>query len=235
MVDLAGSPYIQPGRLSSCHASIDWLTCTQRAPRHAKRLWAAACTLIDRQILRGDDDEVWRWQGYEGRRAGPIAVGEREDGVIVRLSGSGAAENWNVFLPFAGNVSRLDYAVTGELETPDPDLARRTFRHVPDNMQTRGRPSKVTVIANRGHGDTLILGSRQSTRYCRHYDKGVEEGSAEPGVRWRWEVEIKGKEAFSEACTLVSTGDTAQRIRSIVLGTFWQKGVRAPFFASLHH
>jgi hypothetical protein len=55
----------------------------------------------------------------------------------------------------------------------------------------------ITAHAGSMTGETLYCGSRESERYLRIYDKGLEQNSALPGEWIRIELEIKGKRAKS--------------------------------------
>jgi len=55
--------------------------------------------------------------------------------------------------------------------------------------------------------DTCYCGSRESERYLRVYDKGMETNSAEPGEWLRIELEIKGKRAKAGWPELLEVGE----------------------------
>jgi hypothetical protein len=88
--------------------------------------------------------------------------------------------------------SRMDYA----LDLYDAPV---TISDIYDQLKD-GRiscPSKNVTLIQSGNGlyegKTIYVGSRQSERYLRIYDKGVEQNSAVSGQWIRIELEVKGK------------------------------------------
>lgn len=71
-------------------------------------------------------------------------------------------------------------------------------------------------IESSGGGFTIYIGSRQSEKFCRIYDKAAE--SQLPGELWsRFEIETKGMVARAVAQSLVQTGDYAACFDTLAL------------------
>lgn len=184
-------------------ASVDWVTCTFRGENDRARARLIAAELLDRQAVAGWDESGCGYGNYAGVARGPVSWGDRPEDSLVRLSSTAAAENWHRLVPLAATVSRLDLQVTTEDRVPRPGLVSELFSHVQSPSGMRGRPVYSRMVADSNSSSTLYVGSRQSDRYLRLYDKGIEEGIAPPGTIFRTEVEYKGKRAMATARELL--------------------------------
>lgn len=113
-----------------------------------------------------------------------------------------------------GNVTRLDLAIDvfeGETTPYQTFLYRRSGR-----MKTRASSARFIrgMSAEKLSGDTLYIGSRQSERYIRIYDKAAENGMSADWVRV--ELELKGRTAQRAAgmCLGVGVADAARSYAS---------------------
>jgi DNA relaxase NicK len=68
------------------------------------------------------------------------------------------------------------------------------------------------------------IGARTSQTFLRVYDKGVEEGSAPPGVVWRAELELKGARAVNTCHELLRKDDSASYSYSAVSSSLLARG-----------
>jgi hypothetical protein len=224
----------QPRADQLLSSGVDWITCTQEHGKEGKLLYAAAAAAVDEEESRGNDVKQGMWQGYDITRCGGAMVGMRADTVVAQLTGSAADAYWSNLLPHARNVSRLDFQCTGRYRPAMPALAWDSYRDIPERPFDRGRPRGCGIIAHKTRGDTLMLGSRASAAYGRHYDKGVESGEEEPGRIWRWEIELKRDIARSTAISMAGMEDPSPFITSQVWSWFWKWGLK-PGFRPLRH
>jgi len=93
----------------------------------------------------------------------------------------------------------------------------------------------ITAHAGSMTGETMYCGSRESERYLRVYDKGLEQNSAKAGEWIRIELEIKGKRAKAAfAMALASNEATlvASELSSFVSSDLqWWKDALKGFYA----
>ena len=183
----------------------------------------------EKSELNGSGNWVkkWAWQGYEGYSCGPVCCGERADGCILRLSGI-AAHYWLADGLTAGhNISRLDIAATvwGVFDQSsviarhksDTDEYRKTLQH---------KPYRVRLIDGVGDGDTLYIGSRESSLFVRIYDKERAPNSTpEYKGAMRYEAELKEEFAQQAYSRITHGGYTVAGCRSVLGGILTRRGI----------
>jgi len=207
-------------------AGIDWITCSASNPAHVDLLQLAGEKICIAAAQAGNDLRPWLWKGYEGLTCGGASVGRRADGSLVRLSSDYAALNWNVVHKFSDNVSRCDLAVTVRLG-PEANPAGEAYSRPAENLPSRrGRHvQRATHIQTWTEGETTYLGSRQSARFGRLYNKGLESKREEYRDCWRWEVEYKGATAKDVAGKVAQCGSEGEAVLAYVWDTFATWGV----------
>lgn len=177
--------------------SIDWLTCTCKSAKARTELYAQVTYILDQARDLGETIKPWPFKGYKGLKAFGVRWGTREDSDIAMLSGLDARQHWYTFASLAENVSRLDLAVTCELQYPFPNVSTLCYDWICENahglkLSTR----RYSHIRDLDGGQTLYVGSRASDQFGRLYDKARETQSDELYDRlWRYEVEFKGARA----------------------------------------
>jgi len=219
-------------RAPECGA--DYLTTTWRAQIRDTPLqntrnvirWAER-----RQLNEGGKDftKPWAWQGYVGLSCGQVAVGERPDSTIVRLSGK-AAHDWLASgLPTGHKITRLDVALTfwSDLNR-SALLALHSLEALGKRNTLRSRPFEVRLIDGFGDGDTLYVGDRTSELFVRCYDKQLESAN-DPHYKGaiRYEVECKEGTAIKAAERLTSGGYCAARAMEVCSGLLDRRGICA--------
>jgi hypothetical protein len=179
-------------------AGVDWVTLT--APTFFSPDGPEAAAL--RNLLRRDwyggqagvDVEVWGWSGYSGLKFGPLAMGARRDGSIVRCSGPASRLLTSVPWAAGWKCTRLDLQITARVPTGDVDAYITALKGgaVAARAGANGRPWKVAHIAGMGDGDTLLMGARSSALYARVYNKYAESGFEGDYIgAVRFEIEVK--------------------------------------------
>jgi DNA relaxase NicK len=210
-------------------AGVDWLTCHVPHDRRAEHIADWGDVLLRAEQRAGNDRKVWKWNGYHGWKAGGVALGGRPDGVICRLSGTPARENWRHVYAIAGRCSRLDLQVTISGVPVGLDLAGEGKGQVEAFRPPTGRPGSWAYTQTRDSGATLYLGSRTSQSFGRLYDKSAEEDGQHLGGRWRYELELKEETAQHTATGLSAPGaETARAIATVHEG-FSSRGVQPRF------
>lgn len=205
------------------YASVDWITVTAKSQQARDKLLQLAKKELDRAIT-GSKRLVmpFSFMGYKGWSMQHIQFGEREDSCLVMLSGSPAGQLWRDFALTAENISRLDLAVTFTLEKPDSLLLINYWDNIEQSRANGKRPKTLyTIIFNSKGGQTLYVGSRESSLFGRIYDKGIQdrELQVQEGKIWRWEVEIKKPKALVVAREMVLLG--AEWTATMIGGYVW--------------
>jgi len=203
-------------KLEELSTGVDYLTITVQSEKARKDLYTRA---LDGIKTNGGDATVKRWdfKGYRGLRCEGLSWGTREDSDICRLSGYDAASAWDVFLPVAENISRVDLQVTTTLTVPWPKLTTMYYDWLTENKKDLSF-KKFLLLTGSDDGSTLYIGSRLSDQFGRIYDKGVESQLGTPaGKVWRFEVEFKNTRAGRVAEQLRSYIGT-ERVNSSAVG-----------------
>jgi len=171
-------------------AGVDWLTITCKEQNMREALYAE-CQLIRLNLENnGERFRKWTFKGYAGYMVGGLRWGTRLDSDIAMLSGVDAHQNWYITGEWAQNCSRIDLAVTVELQSVFPALIR-LYHECLQRVNDRGVKYKGSVIYDSDHGQTLYVQRRTSRALGRVYDKGIESGlEGQPGKLWRYEVEF---------------------------------------------
>jgi Replication initiation factor len=115
-----------------------------------------------------------------------------------------------------GNISRLDLAKDCT-ETPI-DLSA-IYQQIEQGVW-RGPARKFSRVTSNDGGYTIYIGSRQSERYIRIYDKAAEQALADTNWK-RLECETKGMLARSVGLALANTSDWARVFDNVVRGAIW--------------
>lgn len=213
-------------------AGVDWITASAPRAREFEPLYARAQELVIAEADAGNDVSVWKWQGYQGIKAGGASVGRRRDGVICQLRSETAREHWQSIMPHAANVSRVDLQLTARLEEAHTELIRSQYARLRRAKRLRGRPLDATLIDSQTRGSSLYLGRRISDKFARMYDKGSEEHSSEPGTLIRWEVEYKKKTALQIALGLNQSESVDHLAASTVSEHFRSRRIQCAGLAS---
>jgi len=114
------------------------------------------------------------------------------------------------------SISRLDLA-KDITETP---IDLPTIYQSLERGEARGTTRKFGRVTSNDNGYTIYIGSRQSERFIRLYDKAAEQGLANRDWK-RLEVETKGMVARSVALALTNTNDWSQIFDNVVRGAIW--------------
>lgn len=94
--------------------------------------------------------------------------------------------------------TRLDLAI----DVRDSEFSVQDYAKLIRRGEYKARAKKPNLIDGFGNGDTLYIGSRQSERMLRIYDKAKEQGINGDWIRI--ELEIKGKKSRSHGRAIAS-------------------------------
>jgi len=170
---------------------FDYFTATTDKDRIGLLWYQKWRAYADRQEKLHFETKAFKNRWYEGVRSHGLIWGHSDRlGYIVMGAGETGHSLWTNFLPNARRVTRIDLQVTVRLPEPDLTLAQRSYTQV---KHIGNRTS--SFIQNSKGGTTLYVGSRQSEHFGRLYDRGVRSGEFEPGLVWRYEVELKANAA----------------------------------------
>lgn len=187
-------------------SQLDWLTASFHTHDSAERAKADADRWARREVAEGAEVKPFRLGGYQGWVAGRVRLGTRLDGALLQLSGDLAERHIADVGARATNVSRVDIAVTVRVGDGEKTLAAD---HYSEALQYRhAHPSSACPLLTQDGdgGSTLYLGDRASNWFLRVYNKQAEcvqardlEGASHYAGCWRYELEIKGRDALRQA------------------------------------
>lgn len=210
-------------------AGVDWCTATATKSTEREKLRDVAEVLVSDRLDEGYEAKKWHWNGYAGTVQEGLAVGERDDSLIVRLSGEFAQRWWFLAAYRANRVTRLDLQVTIDGVPAGVDLTAAGAEQAKLAPRRRGAPLSWQRIESASKGCTLYLGSRASERVYRLYDKGAEEGADHLSGKWRYECELKDETALAVAGTLAMCVTPVREVGAMVWWGFSDRGV-IPYF-----
>lgn len=209
----------------SIGASIDWLTVTNTDPKTSYGLLNLARAILQYSQDHGNAVDEWRWKQYKGYHAQGVSYGERDDSVILQLSGAIADEFAMAAYKQATNCTRIDLAVTVKYEPVAKGIADECYERGCQFTDRKGSGPGFTVVRNSRGGSTCYVGSRISDLYARVYDKWQETHDARYQGCWRWEMECKGEVARRVAPTFCLDPKRASPIAATVWRYFARRGV----------
>jgi len=112
-----------------------------------------------------------------------------------------------------GSISRLDLAKDLTEQAVDYEAVYQSL----EQGLGGGNSRKVSKVQSNNGGFTVYVGSRQSERFLRLYNKAAEQQL--PGVLWsRLEIEAKGMVARATATSLAQSGNWAGVFDGIMSG-----------------
>jgi hypothetical protein len=141
------------------------------------------------------------------------------------LSSGLAADHWWSLYPFSTNCSRIDLQFTVNSGRPVKHVLLKVWKDAIDESQKRKRALKLKQILSPGQPETVMIGSRQSERYGRAYDKGVESGLDHYAGCVRFEGEFKGSWAKRVCRALATKPRERHAVVPFVLDFFSKNGV----------
>jgi hypothetical protein len=183
-------------RLPVLESGIDYLTATFRRDEIDSCKVRRNVREIQHTFeKRGDITRAARVLGYDSWVTGPLTWGERQDGMLVRIS-SADADTWaNRWPELLLHATRIDLQVT----LYHADASRTALqRHISAAVLfAEGIPAarrhNVEYYSGPEGPQTLYIGSRQTEHFARIYDKYKQSKDEYYRGCLRYEVECKGQ------------------------------------------
>lgn len=217
--------------LKTVGQSIDWITATTAKTRIGMAWFDIWLKIAEENGV--EFSKPWAWMGYEGSMTDGARWGKREDGFILVVSGYRADLVCARVEPTASNITRLDLAVTIELEDRLVGLCRDHYNAVTRSSESQ---RKYSIVENKSLGQTVYVGSRASNQYGRIYDKSQEEGK-QAGWKYRYEVVFKQPlakphllEMHTDRYSREVTEKYGKYIRSTVWNWFYDRDIVPLFY-----
>lgn len=202
--------------LKSC---IDWLSVTFQNQNNATRFilningcgWAKPCKpqFGYDTAVKYDIGIVVMWSNIRHDMGTHIIMsGSTLDALA--LAGNSARELLKSAISLEGKVTRLDLAIDAHNE----NIRIKSIYDGSSVQGFRGTAKRVNLITGNDGGITMYIGSRDSDKFARLYDKGIQTKTDE---NWkRLEVELKGDVAKQFARVVAMNEDKS--IASFVWG-----------------
>jgi len=215
-------------RFHLLECGVDWMTATAGKGARADAIAHRSREYALERSCEGYQLKPWAWNGYVGQVVDGCSWGRREDGVIVRLSGSMATRHWKSMLVFADNVSRLDVQVTVLDQEAVSNLALNVYRKAGEHPMVQSGMTTTKYTESTPTGSTCNVGSRSSDRYMRLYDKTAESGGEYPNRSWRYEIEYKNRRAYKVASAILASRHEALACHERVCAAWKDYGIAVP-------
>lgn len=209
---------------SAISPSIDWLTLTSTDGPKSLELLSLGKTLVALSSSHDNKAEKWHWRNYVGEHCLGVSYGERDDSVILQLSGIYAHDWFDQAYKLGTNCTRIDLAVSVLYDPEREGVADGAYKSGVEWQDKRGLGPGFTFLTNSAGGQTCYVGSRVSDIYGRIYDKWRESKQDEWRGWWRWEMECKGQVACRAAESIAANALRAGSIASTVRNYFTRRG-----------
>jgi len=177
----------------------DYITVTAASSAARQNLVDFGKYLVRDAVRGGGKQTVCRTLGYKGESAPGVSWGQRADGALLRATSNQAAEHWNQVFDAAEHCTRFDVQITVRTQQHPHEIMSAVWKRNPGWTRGEGRKSKVKKVVGPTGIESMFIGSRQSERFFRIYDKGIESGSEWYRMAVRWELELKAEAAHSYA------------------------------------
>jgi hypothetical protein len=216
---------------SSVYPGVDWITLTTNTPKDGADAWSRAGELLELARAAGDKIRPWGAHGYRGLSAPHFRIGRLAESTLIELSGELADSHWRDFYPYAKNVTRFDTKVDVTFPREVRDLAIQAFHAPPKKIGKRFPPIQKHLWVNSAGGQTAYIGSPNSQKMGRLYDKHLESRGEYPPNTWRYELQTRRDASCFGARLLYCADDVPGFIKSYVSSFYARHGV-TPWFKS---
>jgi hypothetical protein len=191
---------------------IDWLSVTFKGQTHAAHhfldtyansgISQPATAIFGYSTATRDANNVVRMWHNSRSDMGEHAIFSGSSLKALHNIGRETPEILRAAIECAGKISRLDLAVDIVGESFSGQMVKKAL----EKTGNQGTARAYSTVEGHDGGFTLYVGSRQSERFIRIYDKGIESGQT--GMDWwRYELETKGDVARALANLLAGTPD----------------------------
>lgn len=179
-----------PNELIEC--GVDYITVTATRPPRSATLYDVAKEHLQREAEEGN--EVRRWKGltYSGYICGSVQLGTGPQGTIARVTGGTAKEAWRELYHWSSKCTRIDVQATIRVEGDPADRIQQDWETVCARWAELKNAKEPKLRVGPLGPETIEIGSRQSERFGRIYDKRKESKLDHYQQAVRFEVEYKG-------------------------------------------
>lgn len=216
-------------------ADVDWLTWVYDRPEQGERARFRAEQWQETALHSGDKRKAWSLGGFSGSLVGNVAIGTRARETVVQCTSAAAGTHYGALSAIGGRPSRLDLAVTGVTEPQSIDPVTEAYRPTRPQLGRGRRTDSRTLIVNTAGGATCYVGAPSSEQRLRIYDKGAEDESSAPGIKWRWEVQCRRARAVGAAAILAVIPLRHRAVAGMVVGHCQRVGLVPPGVATAAH
>lgn len=207
-------------------SGIDWITVTCSDPDSRSRFQEFGCSMLHVETGLGEEVSTWRFQQFEGLKAGGAAYGEAEDMACIRLSGPTAHAHWRRAHALSTSCSRIDLQVTVANVEDVKGLIATHYAELMDHFKSWLKPPTIDLRWSNRTGATLYLGTRQSDRFGRIYDKGIESKMDHYRGCARYEIQFNGESAKLMARSITRDEVSRPNVEGKVLQYYSERGLR---------
>ncbi len=230
-LDMAATERVRPfpKHCSYLDAGVDYITASWSSNDLEAFPESTIRGLIDGNIANGFIEHSRFRNGIEWSGCGGIDLGRRDRERFYRASGDCAHSTFLACARSASNVSRIDLQCTVGFRDPTLECAERAFSQFSALPGACGQPRTAVLVQDNSLGQTCSIGSRRSNVYLRIYDHGIAHKSADAGMSWRLEAELKGSMAKRYAALLFTCSSARAQLPDIVHGLFSDRRVDPPW------
>ena len=210
---------------------VDAFTATSRNKAASALVTTVGHQAVAQQVRLGNIAHAVNYHGYVGTRAGSAMVAVNDQGqALIELKGENCLLFARRLYGAHINVTRIDLQITMRFPKDRPDLAKEVADAMPnERAKIVGKNwAKPRMTLGFGEGDTLYLGSRESNKFRRLYNKWLQ--SKDPLYKNCWRAEIEFK--YDDAPTVWRLGQDCDFspiwIQSIITTDFAGQGCPLP-------
>jgi hypothetical protein len=171
--------------------------------------------------------------GYIGAAVSSVrySFNTKREAAMFQITGRETPSALVELIELEGYATRVDLQATFELFSPVPDLAKFIHEARVYVGNTAGiRLDDYRYISGKD-GDTLYVGSRQSSKMLRIYDKSYDY-NVPRGTIWRWEIQYNRDAARALWIALDGLERNSELFKNFIARTLFddchRKGVRLP-------
>lgn len=211
-------------------AGLDYLTVVSHTQEGAAQIDRYGWAMVEREEDNGGLIKSKFIGGYDGYQINQLFYGVRADGAMIRVSGSKSLELAEAMDWRHVHATRVDVQVTVWFESYDPGLAEWNYRNATAYREANPKLQLAVpkLLKTERHGSNLMMGSRSSPKYGRHYDKYAESGDDYYYGAWRFECEFKAEAAREAIKALEMCHLDPGCISGLVVGQWAAWGVPLP-------
>jgi len=210
-------------------AQLDYLSLTFRPGWNREAARARVETLQGAEDAEGERAVPFRLRGYHGVAVGRVAWGDRPDGSLLQLAGAPADLEASVLLPLASNCTRVDLAVTARVPKRLGSPVVKGYKAGLTYQPERGKPPAYSLLQHSQLGATLYVGSPDSDRRGRVYNKFTQSQQEYYAGCFRWECQLQRRLAPKAAARVLAQVDRKAYIKAYVARYFSERQVPVYF------